>query len=179
MPTELKRFHHSGQSHFVTFTCYWRLPHLQSAKACENFVLALERARLHCHFRVYRFVAMPEHVQLLISEPERGTVANAIQSLKISSAKRSAGGRERMERHTPLWQKRYDDRNVRDYDEFVEKLRYIHRNPVKRALVEKAEDWRWSSFRHYALREDCGVEIESQWTADRRNKRDENAHSPH
>jgi len=38
--------------------------------------------------RVYGFVVMPEHVHLLVSEPERGTVANAIQSLKICSAKR-------------------------------------------------------------------------------------------
>jgi putative transposase len=48
-------------------------------------------------------------------------------------------------------------------------LRYIHRNPVARGLAGQAEDWKWSSFRHYALREDCGVEIESQWTADKRN----------
>jgi hypothetical protein len=44
---------------------------------------------------------------------------------------------------------------------------YIHRNPVSRELVESAEDWKWSGFRHYALREDSGVEIESQWTAEK------------
>jgi putative transposase len=47
----------------------------------------------------------------------------------------------------------------------VEKLRYIHRNPVKRGLVEKPEEWAWSSFRHYAGGEVGVVEIESQWTA--------------
>ena len=31
-----------------------------------------------------------------------------------------------------------------------EVIRYIHRNPVKRGLVERPEDWPWSSFRHYA-----------------------------
>jgi hypothetical protein len=50
----------------------------------------------------------------------------------------------------------------------VEKLRYIHRNPVKRELVARPEDWRWSSFRHYALGETGVVEIESQWTARKR-----------
>jgi REP-associated tyrosine transposase len=50
-------------------------------------------------------------------------------------------------------QKRYYDRNVRDEREFVEKLRYIHRNPVKAGLCALPEDWPWSSFRHYALRE--------------------------
>ncbi len=180
MPTTLKRFHHSGQSHFVTFTCYRRRPHLESVKGCEVFVAALEQARLHYQFLVYGFVVMPEHVHVLISEPERATVANAIQSLKISSSKRSAVDRECEGRRTPLWQRRYYDRNIRDYAEFVEKLRYIHRNPVKRGLVANAEEWEWSSFRHYALREDCGVEIESQWTADNRNKTESRTHvQPH
>jgi hypothetical protein len=54
---------------------------------------------------------------------------------------------------------------VRDERELVEKLRYLHRNPVQRGLVKAAADWKWSSSRHYALREVGMVEIESQWTA--------------
>jgi putative transposase len=69
-----------------------------------------------------------------------------------------------------LWQSRYYDRNVRDHAEFVEKLRYIHRNPVKRGLVDRPEDWPWSSFRHYATGEKGAVEIESEWTARRRER---------
>jgi hypothetical protein len=59
---------------------------------------------------------------------------------------------------------RYYDFNVWSERKRVEKLRYMHRNPVKRGLVERPEDWRWSSFRHYLTGEDVGVEIESQWT---------------
>ncbi len=66
---------------------------------------------------------------------------------------------------TPFWQKRYYDRNVRDEDEFMVKLRYLHRNPVVRGLVKTPAEWKWSSFRHYALREKGPVEVESQWTA--------------
>jgi hypothetical protein len=65
----------------------------------------------------------------------------------------------------------YYDRNVRDAEEFAVKLRYLHRNPVKRGLVKEPGDWSWSSFRHYALREVGVVEIESEWTArDRETK---------
>ena len=169
MPSGLKRFHHSGQSHFVTFTCYHRLPHLADDKTCQAFVLALERARKLYQFRVYGFVAMPERVHLLISEPESGTIAKAVQALKLSSSLRTTAARECSNDRPPLWQKRYYDRNIRDYAEFVEKLQYLHRNPVMRGLVGRAEDWKWGSFRHYALREECGVEIESQWTADKRD----------
>jgi hypothetical protein len=66
---------------------------------------------------------------------------------------------------TPFWQPRCYDRNVRDEKEFAVKLQYLHRNPVKRGLVEDPADWEWSSFRHYALREKGPVEIESQWTS--------------
>jgi putative transposase len=71
----------------------------------------------------------------------------------------------------PFWQARYYDRNVRDYEEFTVKLRYLHRNPVERGLVAKPEDWKWSSYRHYALRETGVVEIESQWTAADRERK--------
>jgi len=110
---------------------------------------------------------MPEHVHLLVSEPEEEVLGTAIQALKISVARREIYYQK--EGDATFWQKRYYDHNVRSYESFVEKLRYIHRNPVKRGLVEKAEDWRWSSFRHYGTAKTGPVEIESQWTADRRN----------
>jgi putative transposase len=68
----------------------------------------------------------------------------------------------------PFWQARYYDFNVHNEEKRVEKLRYMHRNPVKRGLVEKPEEWAWSSFRHYATGEIGAVEIESHWTTARR-----------
>ena len=52
----------------------------------------------------------------------------------------------------------------------IEKLRYLHRNPVSRGLVDKPEDWEWSSFRHYATGMEGVVEIESDWTARQRER---------
>jgi putative transposase len=131
----------------------------------------LEQTRKRYGLRVYGFVVMPEHVHLLISEPDRGAIANAIQALKISTSKRTVAFREIDGVSSPLWQKRYFDLNIKNSEQFVKKLRYIHRNPVKRGLCEKPEDWRRSSFDHYASGIDCGVEIESRWTAARRNEK--------
>ena len=69
-----------------------------------------------------------------------------------------------------FWQERFYDFNVWTTKKRVEKLRYIHRNPVQRGLVERPEDWKWSSFRHYASGVLGTVEIESQWTARRRER---------
>ncbi len=69
-----------------------------------------------------------------------------------------------------FWQVRYYDFNVRTRDKQIEKLRYLHRNPVKRGLVEKPENWEWSSFRHYATGVEGVVEIESEWTGRKRER---------
>ncbi len=110
---------------------------------------------------------MPEHVHLLISEPVARELWRAIAALKIST-----GMQARAFGLTPLWQARYYDRNIRDYSEFTEKLRYIHRNPVKRGLCEHPQDYPWSSFLHYATAAPGPIEIESEWTADRRAGRE-------
>jgi REP-associated tyrosine transposase len=78
---------------------------------------------------------MPGHVHLLISEPERETLARALQAMKQSVARRLIGDGQ----HS--WQARYYDFNVWSEKKRVEKLRYGHRNPVIRGLVERPEDW--------------------------------------
>ena len=68
------------------------------------------------------------------------TLADAIKSLQQCVSRRLIGEAEH------FWQKRYYDFNIRNHRQFVEKLRYIHRNPVKSGLCERPEDREWSSF---------------------------------
>lgn len=123
----------------------------------ELFEDALERVRRRYWFAVGGYVVMPEHVHLLLNEPRRALLSKAIQALKLSVSLRS--------RERPFWQAHYYDFNVSSHQKFVQKLRYIHRNPVRRGLVAKPEDWKWSSFRHYQTGMRGNVEIESEWTA--------------
>ncbi len=62
-----------------------------------------------------------------------------------------------------FWQRRFYDFNVNSPRKEIEKLRYIHRNPVKRGLVEKPDQWKWSSFRSYAYKEPGAVRI-NDWS---------------
>jgi putative transposase len=66
---------------------------------------------------------------------------------------------EEQEQPPAFWQKRYYDFNVCTERTYIEKLRYMHRNPVKRGLVTAPELWRWSSFRHYWLGEKGPVKV--------------------
>jgi REP element-mobilizing transposase RayT len=70
MPWGLTRFHHSGQSHFVTFCCYHRHRLFTGDTSTRIFESALERVRRSYRLYVYGYVGMPEHVHLLLSEPQ-------------------------------------------------------------------------------------------------------------
>ena len=166
MPWGLKRFQESRQLHFLTFSCYKRRPNFTTVQSRTIFESALERVRRNYRLCVYGYVVMPEHVHLLVSEPEGGTLSQAMQSLKQGVARRLA-----LRTSNPFWQARYYDFNVWSERKFVEKLRYIHRNPMERGFVTRPEDWPWSSFCHYMSGEAGPVEIESQWTARMREQR--------
>ena len=162
MPRNLVRYQRSGQYHFVTFSCYARQKYLGSASARDTFEKSLETMRRRYRFLVAGYVVMPEHVHLLVSEPEGSLLAKAIQALKLSVAV------QRPER--PFWQRRYYDFNVYSERKRMEKIGYMHHNPVQRGLVADSSQWPWSSFRHFATGEIGVVEIESQWTATLRER---------
>ena len=129
----LARFHHSGQSHFVTLCCYHRRRLFTTDASRRIFESALEGVRRTFRLHVYGYVVMPDHVHLLLSEPQQDTLADALKSLKQGVSRRLIGDADH------FWQKRYYDFNIRNHPQFVEKLRYIHRNPVKAGLSEGVE----------------------------------------
>ena len=163
MPWGLQHFQEARCLHFVTFSCFGRAPLLGTPRGRDIFEQTLERVRQWYGFYIAGYVVMPEHVHLLITEPERGKLCVALQMLKQNVARQL-----RQPEGGPFWLERYYDLNVWNDKKRIEKLRYIHRNPVRQGLVKSPEDWAWSSFRHYLSGADGRVEIESQWTARKR-----------
>src|SRR4051794_19835721 len=141
MRRHLKRYYGYGHLHFITFSCYQRRPLLAEPSARDRVLQVLEQVRRKYRFVVVGYVIMPEHVHLLINEPKVGTPSLAIQVLKqrTSRATRHDGPQ--------FWQLRFYDFNVWSDPKHIEKLKYMHRNPVTRGLVTAPEDWRWSSYR--------------------------------
>lgn len=164
MPSNLKRYQSEGHDHFVTFSCYRRLPFLNNDHARTVFLDILEQTRKRHGFDVFGYVLMPEHVHLLLSEPKHQKLEDTFRVLKTQTSRRLKNDRPQ------FWQDRYYDFNVLTQRKFVEKLRYIHRNPVARGLVERPEDWPWSSYRHWLSGEAGPVEIESHWTWTKREQ---------
>ena len=170
MPTRLKRYYNAKHLHFVTCSCYHRHAWLGTTRRRDLFLKILEQARVRYRFTVVGYVVMPEHIHLLMSEPEVGDPSVVMKVVKQRFARRVRKGHPQTaqaglwpeSRDAHVWQKRFYDFNVWSERKRVEKLRYMHRNPVKRGLVAEPEQWRWSSFRSYAYQEQGLVRVNFQ-----------------
>lgn len=164
MPAGLRRHYGKGHLHFITFSCYRRLPLLKTARARDIFVKELGKVRHEMGFRLLGYVVMPEHVHLLMSEPPQGTPSAVLHNLKLRVSRKLRKRRrpvcagqmqlpfaETEGRLRAFWQARFYDFNVYSQGKKKEKLNYMHANPVIRGLVRHPKDWRWSSWGFYSL----------------------------
>ena len=162
MANKLVRIYGRGHLHFITFSCYRRVPFLRSVRARNVFVQILDEVRGRYGFSLVGYVVMPEHVHLLIGEPAKGTPSTVVQVLKqrvsrrLRRKKRAAAAQLRLtfahaeNARSHFWQRRFYDFNVWSLKKRVEKLHYMHMNPLKRKLVDHPKDWPWSSFSFYS-----------------------------
>jgi putative transposase len=136
MPWRLIRYQQSGQFHFLTVSCYRSMPLLNSSKAYAIFEQELERIHLRYGFVIAGYVLMPEHVHLLTNESSIFSLALVLQVLKQQTSRKLKSSER-----SQYWQRRHSDFNVYSEAKTIEKLNYMHRNPVRRGLVVKPEDW--------------------------------------
>ena len=124
MANKLIRHYGHGHLHFITFTCYRRLPLLRTVRARNVFVHILADVRDRYQFSLVGYDVMPEHIHLLISEPAKGTPSIVVQVLKQRVSRRL----RRKKRKPPaqfklnfsnaedtlprFWQRRFHDFNV-------------------------------------------------------------------
>jgi putative transposase len=173
MPKNLKRYYGNGDLHFLTYTCYRRLPLLASVHARNTFVEILREVRDDFDFLLAGYVVMPNHVHLLISEPAKGTPSTVMQVLKQRVSRRLRRKRQRgpdsqlrlafasSDASLPqFWQRRFHDFNVWSQKKKIEKLQYMHLNPLRAGLVDHPNHWPWSSWSHYASGERGLVRID-------------------
>src|SRR5271155_3260564 len=81
MPRGLHRSYGAHHLHFITCSCYRRLPLLRSARSRDRFLSVLDQTRKRYRFVVVGYVVMPEHIHLLLSEPEVGNPSTVMQVL--------------------------------------------------------------------------------------------------
>jgi putative transposase len=162
LKNRLERRYGQRHLHFITCSCYRRLPMLGKPRNRDLFLTILNEVRARYEFFIVGYGVMPEHVHLLISEPKVGTPSTVTRVLKqrVSRAARKTRqrrnpnqlelwGKEKGELRRSFWQRRFYDFNVWSRKKRIEKLHYMHMNPVKRGLVADPKLWVWSSYRFF------------------------------
>lgn len=150
----------------LTFSCFRRFRFLDRNRTREWLVDSLQDARRKLSFELWAWVIMPEHVHLLLRTREDESTVGRIRSAVKEPVARKAI--RFLEENAPDWLPRITvtegtqtrrrfwqpgggyDRNVIEPNTAHTMIDYIHHNPVRRGLVEKATDWEWSSARWYA-----------------------------
>ncbi len=177
MPSRLQRHDEPGQVHFITFSCFRRLRFLQHDVVKLTFINAMKRVRDKFHIRWIGYVIMPEHIHLLVvpqalgsddivpisrllNELKGGSGHDGKEALRAVWRKQDSLGTSPLDAWAtgpdpkPFWKPRGYDFNVLQDETLVQKLDYIHKNPIRRGLVDRPEQWQWSSFRYYQMGDD-------------------------
>lgn len=157
----MRRVDAVGTARFLTFSCFHRLPLFNNDRIKDRFVEHLTTCVDRHDLQTLAWVVMPEHVHLIVYSPDARPLTAFLTTLKRSIAVevinrwRSLGASV-LSRITDgkgaarFWQPGGGyDRNVVG-DELVEKIRYVHANPIQRGLSAGSTDWKWSSARRYA-----------------------------
>ncbi len=129
----------------------------------ERLAYALARMRRKYAFLLTAWVFLPDHWHAIIYPPYPLTISRVLQAVKVSSI---IAINVRLGESGELWQGRFFDRALRTVKEYHETVEYIHGNPVRRGLVKRAEEWKWSSMPEYAgataeeQEQRCGLRID-------------------
>ncbi len=180
MPSKLRRYDEYGHVHFLTISCYRRLQFFRHDLVKQVFVDGMDRTRSKLGVRWVGYVVMPEHVHLLVFPMVKGTDEPVAISTVLQDLKQYVGrhGKEALRliwregqglgsrpmdawalgvAPKPFWKTRGYDFNVTTEKTLHAKLDYMHRNPITRRLVERADQWIWSSYRHYEFNDDSVI----------------------
>ena len=153
-------------AHFITFSCYRRRRLLDDDRAKRKVLGSLNAQLLRLSADCVGFVVMPDHVHAVVWFPRPDSLSEFMKQWKRMSSIRIRQLFEAELPHyaqhigrTPVWQAKYYDFNLYSHGKLEEKLAYMHQNPVRAGLVEKACQWRWSSARYYELGKSVGVKV--------------------
>lgn len=182
---KIRHYDEPGDAHFLTFSCYHRMPLLNKDRSRLWLIQSLQEARQKHAFDLWAWVIMPEHAHLLIwprlstckmkrilADIKRPVGQEAIDWLEVHCPtfldRLTVRNANRTYRH--FWQPGPGQyRNVYDPESAHQVVEYIHGNPVRRGLVSREEDWPWSSAADWAnqtepiLRIDRTIPTSTKW----------------
>jgi REP element-mobilizing transposase RayT len=159
------RIFDDGCAYFLTCTIVGWQAVFTRPEAVQTLFDSWEFLKKEKDFRLYGYVVLENHLHLIASAPE---LANAIKSFKMYTARRiielleSQGAgvllrqlcalklRHKTASEYQVWEEGSKPKQIDGDEMMLQKLEYIHNNPVKRGYVDDPVHWRYSSARNYA-----------------------------
>ena len=162
-----KLFENEGHAYFVTFSCYRRRKLLNDDKAKRIVIHFLSVQLKNQKGNCVGFVVMPNHVHAMVYFKESTKLSIFMNQWKRRSSiqlkklyqKFLTKYAEKINYRESVWQAKYYSFNIYSKSKAIEKLTYMHNNPVKSGLVNCPEEWKFSSARFYSLKKPVGVMI--------------------
>ena len=129
-------------TYFVTASAYRKQFLLQSERCARLLIDVLYHYRQEKKFLLHPFVVMPNHFHVILTPNVGTTLERAMQFIKGGFSFRAI---KELGVHSSRWQPGYFDYRIRNEDDFSKHQEYVHENPVRAHLVERAEDFPFSS----------------------------------
>ena len=170
--------HSSTRFCFATKSIVAWQPVFQNEGACNIILEMLNYSIAHRMIHIHGYVIMPTHAHFILSAPNGKMISNAMRDMCAYSSRQisemlfvqkefdilhafsSAANEDRRGNSFKVWQDGYHPVTLLSEHFYREKLLYIHNNPIRKGLVEKAEDWKYSSARNYILNDHSIIAIE-------------------
>lgn len=168
--SRLRRCYEGSNLHYITCSTYRRTRAFDSDRFKLEFVDCLRAVRMELEFKLVGYVLMPEHFHMLLWPSVLANPSQIMQSFKERTAiylldqlrenQQFRWCQKTLSRfklpstfhghaNYRVWQRRFFDMNIYSEKKRLEKLDYMHANPVQRGLVKEPGDWPWSSWRFY------------------------------
>ena len=167
--------------HYLTFVAFDRVPIFKSPVVCQLFIDALAEIKAKHPFKLIAYVIMPDHVHLivnplgcdieLVGKELKGISARKIidwlkenkHLISLKKLERKVSGKRN---HThSVWQKKVKSVDLWSQKFILQKMNYVHMNPVRAGLIDHPAKWKWSSYLAYLPHEACDVPIEPDMRA--------------
>lgn len=142
----IRRYYEKGSAYFVTTVAHGRKNIFTDEILCKIALLTIEYFKLLLDYKIFAYCLMPDHLHMIIQPVGEYDLSYIMKMIKGSFARkinkfRNSSG--------PIWQKRFYDEGIRNYAMLIQKIEYIHNNPVRKKIVTLAEDYPYSSYHWY------------------------------
>ncbi|MFQ5732209.1 MAG: transposase [Planctomycetaceae bacterium] len=178
-----KSYNEPGHAHELTFGCYRGFEFLGQERTCEWLAESVRQACDHLNVSLWAYVFMPDHAHLIVHpEHPEYSISAFLKRVKQPVSRKALAY---LRRNAPHWLERVRtqrgkrvehhfwqrgggyDRNITDPRTLETMIEYLHLNPVRKALVERGSEWKWSSAGWFLGEEPNGLRpdpVPPEWT---------------